>query len=210
MTLNDKDSLYFEASTGKNADTCIGPSIDMSDTFPRDFNRNSTSNYPSYATSIDYQMAIGMGASFETNYLFGLPERESTFELKSTLLENREPYNFFNIDYYGHHYPDARGEYGSMPYVTGHSVTNDASLMWMNAADTWADLITIADNKKITNFVSESGQLELFIFSSNHPKIQLANVAKITGHGTLPPIETLGYHFSKYADVSADIMTERD
>ncbi len=89
MTLNDKDSLYFEASTGKNAGTCLGPSIDMSETFPRDFNRAQTSNYPSYATSIDYQMAIGIGASFETNYLFGLPERESTFELKDTLLENR-------------------------------------------------------------------------------------------------------------------------
>ena len=48
------------------------------------------------------------------------------------------------------------------------------------------------------------------MFASNHPKIQLANVAKITGHGSMPPIETLGYHFSKYADVSADIMTKRD
>jgi len=94
-----------------------------------------------------------------------------------------------------------------MPYVTGHSTTKDASLMWMNAADTWADMITINDSRKITNFVSESGQIELFMFASDHPKTQLKNVARITGHGVLPPIETLGYHFSKYADVSADIMT---
>ena len=26
----------------------------------------------------------------------------------------------------------------------------------------------------------------------------------------MPPIETLGFHFSKYADVSADIMIQRD
>jgi len=81
MTLNDKDSLYFEASTGVNADTCLGPSIDLSDSFPKGFIRNQTSNYPSYATSIDYQMAIGIGASFEMFDLFGLPERESTLEL---------------------------------------------------------------------------------------------------------------------------------
>lgn len=54
MTLNDKDSLYFEASTGINADTCLGPSIDLSDSYPNDFIKNQTSNYPSYATSIDY------------------------------------------------------------------------------------------------------------------------------------------------------------
>lgn len=26
----------------------------------------------------------------------------------------------------------------------------------------------------------------------------------------MPPIEVLGYHFSKYAEVSADIMIQRD
>ncbi len=26
----------------------------------------------------------------------------------------------------------------------------------------------------------------------------------------MPPIESLGYHFSKYAEVSADIMIQRD
>lgn len=94
----------------------------------------STNNYPSYGTQIDYQMAIGLGARFETNYLYGLPERESQFDLYDTLLNDKQPYNFFNIDYYGHSYPDARGEYGSMPYVTGHSTSNDTSLMWMNSS----------------------------------------------------------------------------
>jgi hypothetical protein len=31
--------------------------------------------------------------------------------------------------------------YGSVPYITGHSTTFDSSLLWLNAADTWTDLI---------------------------------------------------------------------
>lgn len=57
-----------------------------------------------------------------------------------------------------------------------------------------------------TNFVSESGVLELFVFASDSPKTQLERLTQISGHANLPPIEALGYHFSKYAEVSADIM----
>lgn len=66
------------------------------------------------------------------------------------------------------------------------------------------------DGTYMSNFVSESGHLEFFLFSSKSPKTQLSNLATITGHAPMPPIEALGYHFSKYADVSADIMMQRD
>lgn len=35
-------------------------------------------------------------------------------------------------------------------------------------------------------------------------------VSKVTGFSHLPPIEYLGFHFSKWAEVSTKIMTERD
>ena len=60
------------------------------------------------------------------------------------------------------------------------------------------------------NFVSESGQIELLLFSSDSPKKQVNTMAQITGFAPLPPIESLGYHFSKYAEVTADIIMERD
>jgi alpha-glucosidase (family GH31 glycosyl hydrolase) len=65
---------------------------------------------------------------------------------------------------------DARGEYGSIPYVTGHSTGLDASLLWINSADTWTDILDMGNEKMMSNFVSESGQLELFIFGSKSPK----------------------------------------
>ena len=35
------------------------------------------------------------------------------------------------------------------------------------------------------------------------------DLAIITGFMPLPPIHTLGFHFSKFAEVSADILTTR-
>ena len=61
-----------------------------------------------------------------------------------------------------------------------------------------------------SNFVSEAGQIELFIFSSDSPKKQLLSLATISGHAPMPPIETLGFHFSKFAEVSADIIIDRN
>ena len=86
----------------------------------------------------------------------------------------------------------------------------DTSLLWVNSADTWADLIPEGSNKMYSNFVSESGQIELIIFSSDSPTKQVKTLALITGFAPLPPIETLGFHFSKYAEVTADIIMERD
>lgn len=86
MTLNDKDSLYFEASTGKNSTVCLPDDSLLKKIYKRMI---STNNYPSYGTQIDYQMAIGLGARFETNYLYGLPERESQFDLYDTLLNDK-------------------------------------------------------------------------------------------------------------------------
>lgn len=153
-------------------------------------------------------MAVGVGALFETQNLYALAERESSYKVTETL--NKDPYRFFNIDYYMHQYGDARGEYGSIPYVTGHTKTKDMSLLWVNSADSWSDIIKSGDDRMFANFVSESGQLELFMFASNSPKQQLTTLADLTGYASLPQIEQLGFHFSKYADVSADIMMKRD
>ena len=91
-----------------------------------------------------------------------------------------DPYRFFNIDYYMHRKDDARGEYGSIPYITGHSETKDASLLWVNSADTWTDLVESSFGNKMTaNFVSESGVLELFLFSSDSPKLNSLLLLKL-------------------------------
>ena len=69
------------------------------------------------------------------------------------------------------------------------------------------------------NFVSESGALEFFIFASsietsagtlNRNKRIQQKLRTVTGPAFLPPLHTLGYHFSKYAPASADIIRQRN
>ena len=60
--------------------------------------------------------------------------------------------------------------YASVPYLTGHGLKRDASVAWMNSADTWVHLIPRVNNETngtFASFVSESGSLEFFSFASS-------------------------------------------
>ena len=69
---------------------------------------------------------------------------------------------------------------------------------------------------KYVNFVSESGALELFVFSSstvgnsNRVKKVQENLATVSGFVPMPLLHTLGFHFCKWANVSADMIMERN
>ena len=88
--------------------------------------------------------------------------------------------------------------------------------MWVNSAHTNV-FLDDATYKNVTgsniHFVSESGALELFLFSSVAPlrnKRMSYDVSTITGFAPLPPLHTLGFHFSKWDGVSAEIIMERN
>jgi len=67
--------------------------------------------------------------------------------------------------------------------------------------------------------VSETGALEVFLFSSaaetkddslnRNKRVQNA-LSTVTGFAPLPPLHTLGFHFSKYDVASAEIIMDRN
>ena len=67
--------------------------------------------------------------------------------------------------------------------------------------------------------MSETGALELFLFSSSvetkddslnrNKRVQNA-LSTVTGFAPLPPLHTLGFHFSKYDIAPAEIIMERN
>ena len=66
-------------------------------------------------------------------------------------------------------------------------------------------------NGTFANFVSESGALEFFTFATTgSPKKISRLLADITGYAPLPPIFSLGFHFSKWDATSAQIVMERN
>jgi alpha 1,3-glucosidase len=78
----------------------------------------------------------------------------------------------------------------------------------MNAAETWIDIKTHSTPE--ASFVSEAGALDVFILYGRNPKEILTSLSQVTGFAPLPPAYSLGFHFSKYENISAKSMMERD
>lgn len=78
---------------------------------------------------------IGLGFSFSAMNVYGLPQRASdSFSLP---VGN---YRLFNQDKFLHPYGTDDPLYGSWPYLTGHNTTSDASVVWMNSAETYVGI----------------------------------------------------------------------
>lgn len=150
---------------------------------------------------------IGLGFFMPSETLFGLGEREDTLILKRTT--DNTPYELWAFD--NPHMPDQMsGLYGNMPYVQGVGENSSQAITWMNSAHTWVflDDATYEDQPGSNiNFVSETGALEIFLFSSvvetkanslNRNKRVTNALSTVTGFAPLPPLHTLGFHFSKY------------
>jgi mannosyl-oligosaccharide alpha-1,3-glucosidase len=109
-----------------------------------------------------------MGFYFpETHHMYGLPERTYSHKLNTT--EIIGPYRLFNIDLFPHSPKSPVGLYASIPYLTGHGIKRDASIAWMNSADTFVHLLNSTyngTNGTFSSFVSSGGSLEFFIFAS--------------------------------------------
>jgi len=160
---------------------------------------------------------IGLGFWMPTETLYGLGEREDTLVLQRTT--GKTGYEMWAFD--NPHTPNhINGLYGNMPYVQGIDSATAEAMAWVNSAHTWCFL---DDNSKLggsnINMISETGALEVFLFSSaietkdgslNRNKRMSQAVSTVTGFAPLPPVHTLGYHFSKYDYVSADIVMDRN
>ena len=88
----------------------------------------------------DYATSVAMGFFVPTKHVYGIPGRESEFNIKTTD-DEEGPYRLFNRDL-DPHWPGNKTElYGSIPYLTGHSTEFDSAVAWMNSADTWVDVL---------------------------------------------------------------------
>ena len=135
----------------------------------------------------------------QSSALYGIPEREAaSLRLHNQFKYGDDPYRLFNSDEFRHKSGDNKALYGSVPYIYARGNTTHSAILWLNSAETWVD---IYDDS--SSFVSESGQLDVVMFAASSPKQLLTKLAQITGFAPLPPIYSLGFHFSKYDETSA-------
>lgn len=95
------------------------------------------------------------------------------------------------------------------------------SLLWVNSAKTTVDLDEMKSEKGSSSqvtFSSEANVMEFFMFASgaktqdsmNRVKQANKDLATISGFAPMPLLHTLGFHFCKWAPVSADMLMERN
>ncbi|KAK2945040.1 putative Neutral alpha-glucosidase AB [Blattamonas nauphoetae] len=159
-------------------------------------------------------------ASFSTDFLFphtqylcGLPQRTTTFDLPETKLSNEnkaDPIRLFNSDVFQYEVNSTFPVYGtiplllSMPQKRANRDTESGSfftptaVLWMNAADTYVDIHN-EDHTSHARFISEAGLLDFFVLigdsSDEAPLIPLIRKYHLlTGLPSLPPLFSFGYH----------------
>lgn len=228
--VNPEDTLYFETESSKtephmyrmesvvNGNDIFSLKKDITEKVGRDVYRSIPE---SEAASLrgGVNRGIGLGFFMPSETLFGLGEREDTLVLKRTT--GSTPYEMWAFD--SPHEPNRmNGLYGNMPYVQGIGSDSSQAVAWVNSAHTWVflDDATYEDQTGANiNFVSETGAIELFLFSSsietkadslNRNKRVQNDLSTVTGFAPLPPLHTLGFHYSKYDEASAEIIMERN
>ena len=149
--------------------------------------------------------SVGMDFTVNTTHMYGIPQRADSFRLQETGFDH--PYRLFNQDRQRFDEQGKNSEplYGSVPYITGHSNYMDASIAWMNSAETFVFLNHAHRGDKTNSaFISEGNALEFYLLGAEgNPKKLQKKLSELTGYTPMPPMHSLGYHFSKWEDNSA-------
>ena len=132
--------------------------------------------------------------SFDLHYhslskCFGLPERPSHLFLKD------DTYRLFNTDNFQQNVDEQQPTYGSIPMLHGINSKHILTVFNNNSSDQWVDIKTVNNGKdKAISWITESGIIDLYVFSDSNYVYNLEKVSKLTGYAPMAPIFVFGYH----------------
>ncbi|EPQ26732.1 uncharacterized protein PFL1_05711 [Pseudozyma flocculosa PF-1] len=143
-------------------------------------------------------------------HLFGLPEHASPLSLRSTRSpvgeaasdeeagRFQDPYRLMNTDVFEYDYDSPMSLYGSVPVLHAQGKDSAISIFWLSASETWIDIHKTRPSPSTTDshahFFSESGILDLFLFTSADAQTNMAHFTKLVGRTALPQYFAIGYH----------------
>jgi alpha 1,3-glucosidase len=142
-------------------------------------------------------------------HVFGIPEHAGPLSLKETrggTGNHEDPYRLYNADVFEYIMDSPMTLYGSIPFMQAHKKDSTVGVFWLNAAETWIDIIKAkeahnplslgigskTDTK--THWFSESGLIDVFIFLGPTPKDVTKAYGELTGYSQLPPEFSIAYH----------------
>jgi alpha 1,3-glucosidase len=110
--------------------------------------------------------------------------------------------------------------YGAIPFMQAHRKESTVGVFWLNGAETWVDIIkskTSANPLSLgikgttttqTHWISESGQLDLFIFLGPTAKDVISAYSALTGYTALPQEFAIAYHQCRWNYVTDDDVVD--
>ena len=205
IIVNDNDNLYYDAKDlGLEHPVYTQVSHEV-------HHANDTENARGHQ-SVVQGYSVGLDFTVNSTHMYGLPQRADKFRLQETGFDH--PYRLFNQDRQKFEEQGRNDEplYGSVPYIMGHSPHMDASIAWMNSAETFVFLNHANQGTKSNSaFISEGNALEFYLMGAEaNPKKLQKKLSELTGYTSMPPVHSLGYHFAKWEENSAQQISERN
>lgn len=124
--------------------------------------------------------------------VYGLAGHSDSLRLQDTV-HTEWPYRLFNVDIFEYDVDTRMPMYGSVPFLVGVRPDAAVGVFWVNAADTFVDISTAAGHTD-TQWMSESGVLDVIIMVGADAAEVNHKYSRLTGAVALPPQFALGYH----------------
>lgn len=158
-------------------------------------------------------------------HVFGIPEHTGPLSLKQTRGgegNHEEPYRMYNSDVFEYVLDSPMTLYGSIPFMQAHRKESSVGVFWLNAAETWVDIIKGKDGDNPlhlgagaqtsthTHWISESGVLDVFVFLGPTPHDLTKMYGELTGYTAMPQEFSIGYHQCRWNYISDDDVRDVD
>mmetsp|Transcript_37728 Transcript_37728/g.84060 ORF Transcript_37728/g.84060 Transcript_37728/m.84060 type:complete len:895 (-) Transcript_37728:499-3183(-) len=125
------------------------------------------------------------------DHVYGIPERATNFSLPAT--GEGEPYRLYNLDVFEYLDQSPFGLYGTIPVMLAHKAGLTTGVFWLNAAEMFVDVAHLSDGTS-TQWIAESGIVDLFLFVGPTPGDVIKQYSALTGTTAMPQLFSIGYH----------------
>ncbi|KAK5993714.1 Glucosidase 2 subunit alpha [Cladobotryum mycophilum] len=170
--------------------------------------------------------SIALDISFvDYEHVYGIPEHTGPMSLKQTRGGDgnyAEPYRLYNSDVFEYILDSPMTLYGAIPFMQAHKKDSSVGVFWLNAAETWVDIVKGKGHKNPlnlgsgaktttqTHWISESGILDVFVFLGPTPQDLTKRYGELTGTTAMPQEFAIGYHQCRWNYISDDDVKDVD
>ncbi|PLB51893.1 hypothetical protein P170DRAFT_506814 [Aspergillus steynii IBT 23096] len=170
--------------------------------------------------------SVGLDISFPGySHVFGIPEHADSLSLRETRGgsgNHEEPYRMYNSDVFEYELNSPMTLYGAIPFMQAHRKDSTVGVFWLNAAETWVDIIkshssvnplALGVGSKTdtqSHWFSEAGRIDVFVFLGPTPQDLTKTYGELTGYTQLPQHFAIAYHQCRWNYITDEDVKEVD